>query len=138
MTDKVQKITQALAEAQLQSNNTAEFIKTWKADLTIKNDRIEKLKADLAEAKKPTISNIANLKDILADLTAMSGPVGNYKVYRYKTAVSESTYNLNVAMKSDAVWLWSDEGKGIKLQNEDLSKLIITIIRMQRTLKAKQ
>jgi len=57
MTDKVQKITQALAEAQLQRNNTAGFIKTWQTELATKDDRIVKLKADLAEAKKPELKS---------------------------------------------------------------------------------
>ena len=58
MTDKVQKITQALAEAQLQRNNTAGFIKTLQTELATKDDRIEKLKTDLAEAKKPKFKHL--------------------------------------------------------------------------------
>jgi hypothetical protein len=77
--------------------------------------------------------------NVLDDLKAMQKDVKVYEKFDFISAVKQNNpYGLTVEIKSDAVWVWSSEGKGIKFDKDTLPALILKLRQMEATLERNQ
>jgi hypothetical protein len=72
------------------------------------------------------------------DLKAMQEDVPSNEIFEFVTDTCGGCVNLKVQIKSDSVWLWSSNGRGVQLKDEKLADLILYLRRLQHTLRSKK